>query len=161
MGFSISASTALIFAALFLAFGTFYPAMANGYERVEDADAAKADQDLNEAETDIKLQSSSASINNGNGNLQQLDIIVNNTGQTTLTVSEIDIILNGDYIQWTNGDTNDDVRTRVEGNQDTDLWLPGEEIEIRIGDSGQIEGDGTYNFKIVTEHGVSISGVES
>ena len=159
MGFSVSASTALIFAALFLAFGTLYPAMANGYERVEEADAAKADHNLDQSQTDIRLESFSADINNGNNNLNQLDIVVNNTGQTALTVSEIDILLNGDYIEWTNGDSNDNVRTEVEGDQTTDLWLPNEEIDIRLGDSGPIEGDGTYNFKIVTEHGVSISGV--
>ncbi|ESS08470.1 MAG: putative archaeal flagellar protein F [uncultured archaeon A07HN63] len=162
MGFSISAATALIFASLFLAFGIFYPAMANGYERVEEADAAKADQNLDQAQTDITFVSSSSKTQMGQNKLQELIVNINNTGQTTLTVSEIDILVNGDYIEWTNGDTNDEVRTEVENDQVTDLWLPGETIEIEYGaQTGFVDKNPPYNYKIVTEHGVSISGVES
>ncbi|ERH02879.1 MAG: putative archaeal flagellar protein F [Halonotius sp. J07HN6] len=161
MGFSISAATALIFASLFLAFGIFYPAMANGYERVEEADAAKADRDLAQAQTDIELDSSSA--NTAGPGLQDLTIVVDNTGQTTLTVSETDILVNGNYIDWTNDNNGDAVRTTIGGNQQTDVWLPNETMTIVYGhNTGPISSvSSPYNFKVVTEHGVSISGVES
>jgi flagellar protein FlaF len=160
MGFSISAATALIFASLFLAFGIFYPAMANGYERVEEADAAKADQNLEQAQTDITLIGTTSKFT-GNGDLQELNITARNTGQTTLTVSEIDILINGSYVVWTRGDTNDEVLIDVEGDTDTDLWLPNETATIVYGAQSGKTGDvSPVNFKVVTEHGVSISGVE-
>lgn len=142
MGFSISAATALIFASLFLAFGIFYPAMANGYERVEEADAAKADQNLDQAQTDIALISSTVT-----GNTLRID--VNNTGQTALTVDEVDLIVDGDYIP------NAEYNTDVNGDAGTNLWLPNEELSISYNGGGMFSPN---RFKVVTEHGISISG---
>ncbi|MFB6233082.1 MAG: hypothetical protein ABEH61_02370, partial [Haloarculaceae archaeon] len=160
MGFSISAATALIFASLFLAFGIFYPAMANGYERVEDADAAKADRDLKQAQTDIELVKSSNKTT-GNDDLKTLNITVDNTGQTTLTVDEVDLLVDGNYIAWSH-DTNKPVRSTVDGDVDTNLWLPNETLVIQYGkNTNPINNDPPYYFKVVTEHGVSISGVEN
>jgi len=157
MGFSVSASTALIFAALFLAFGTLYPAMANGYERVEEADAAKADHNLDQAQTDIIL--SDVIVNDGgpSGQIQELTINVTNTGETTLTVAETDLIIQPDvgYVVWTNG-ANDDVRTFVEGDQGTNLWQPNETMEIEYDPGGNF--DRPNRFKVISEHGVSVSG---
>jgi flagellar protein FlaF len=152
MGFSISAATALIFASLFLAFGIFYPAMANGYERVEEADAAKADQNLDQAQTDITFVSYTASGN-------QLTITANNTGETVLIVDDIDLILQPDYgyVSWNNNDNSDAVDAQVDSDPDTNLWRPGEQIQIEFKQTG-----GSFTepdrFKLVTAHGVSISG---
>ena len=152
MGFSISAATALIFASLFLAFGIFYPAMANGYERVEEADAAKADQNLEQAQTDITFISYASPTGNG------LTITAENTGETVLIVDNIDLILQPDYryVSWDNNNNSDKVDARVDGDSNTNLWRPGEQIEIEFRDPGSFtEPD---RFKVITEHGVSISG---
>ena len=164
MGFSVSASTALIFAALFLALGIFYPAMANSYERVQAADADQADRALEQANTDIRVGDIRLDSATGVGN--QLELTLINTGSTSLTVGRTDILVGGAYIQRSELDT---TVTDVDGNSDpsTDLWLPGETLDVvynppgLVGDAldtvspGQISGT---RVRIITEHGVSVSG---
>jgi len=150
MGFSVSAATAVIFAGLFLALGIFYPAMANSYERVQTADANQADRALEQANTDIRLDDAT---DGGN----QLDVTLTNTGSSSLTVSETDVLADGSYIQRGELDT---TVIDVDGNDDstTDLWLPGETLEITYNPSGTFNAD---RVRVVTEHGVSASGAIS
>src|SRR6056297_2155689 len=121
MGFSVSASTAVIFAGLFLALGIFYPAMANSYERVQAADADQADRALEQANTDIRLDD--VTVTNIGGGDNQLEVTLTNNGSTSLTVSETDLLVNGTYIHRSGLDT---TVTNSDGNDDstTDLWLP-------------------------------------
>ena len=147
MGFSVSASTAVIFAGLFLALGMFYPAVANSYERVQAADANQADRALEQANTDIQLDDAT---DGGN----QLDVTLTNNGSTSLTVSETDVVVDGAYIQRSELDTE---VTDIDGNtdQNTDLWLPGETLDITYNPPGPFNAD---RVRVVTEHGVSVSG---
>ena len=147
MGFSVSAATAVIFAGLFLALGIFYPAMVNSYERVQAADADQADRALEQANTDIQLADAT---DGGN----QLDVTLTNNGSTSLTVSETDVVVDGTYIQRSELDT---TVVDVDGNDDsaTDLWLPGETLEITYNPTGQFNGN---RVRVVTEHGVAVSG---
>ena len=147
MGFSVSAATAVIFAGLFLALGIFYPAMANSYERVQAADADQADRALEQANTDIQLADAT---DGGN----QLDVTLTNNGSTSLTVSETDVVVDGTYIQRSELDT---TVVDVDGTDDsaTDLWLPGETLEITYNPTGQFNGN---RVRVVTEHGVAVSG---
>jgi len=146
MGFSVSAATAVIFAGLFLALGIFYPAMANSYERVQSADADQADRALEQANTDIRLDDAT-----GGG---QLTVTLTNTGSTSLTVSETDVLVDGNYIQRSELST---TVTDVDGTDDsaTDLWLPGETLEITYSPTGTVSGN---RIRVVTEHGVAVSG---
>ena len=144
MGFSVSASTAVIFAGLFLALGMFYPAMANSYERVQAADANQADRALEQANTDIRLDDTT--INNAPSGDNQVDITLTNNGSTSLTVSETDLLVNGTYIQRSELDT------EVDGNSTTNLWLPGETLIITYETSGTVD-----RVRVVTEHGVAVS----
>jgi Putative archaeal flagellar protein F len=144
MGFSVSASTAVIFAGLFLALGMFYPAMANSYERVQAADANQADRALEQANTDIRLDDTT--INNVPSGDNQVDITLTNNGSTSLTVSETDLLVNGTYIQRSELDT------EVDGNSTTNLWLPGETLIITYETSGTVD-----RVRVVTEHGVAVS----
>ena len=139
MGFSVSASTAVIFAGLFLALGMFYPAVANSYERVQAADANQADRALEQANTDIQLDDAT---DGGN----QLDVTLTNNGSTSLTVSETDLRINGTYIQRS------ELNTKVDGDTTTDLWLPGETLSITHDTSGTVN-----RVRVVTEHGVAVS----
>ena len=147
MGFSVSAATAVIFAGLFLALGIFYPAMVNSYERVQAADADQADRALEQANTDIQLADAT---DGGN----QLDVTLTNNGSTSLTVSETDVVVDGTYIQRSELDT---TVVDVDGTDDsaTDLWLPGETLEITYNPTGQFNPD---RVRVVTEHGVAVSG---
>jgi len=151
MGFSVSAATAVIFAGLFLALGIFYPAMVNSYERVQAADADQADRALEQANTDIRLDDATSA---GGGGGNRLEVTLTNTGSTSLTVSETDVVVDGTYIQRSELDT---TVTDVDNNDDstTDLWLPGETLDITYNPAGQFNGD---RVRVVTEHGVAVSG---
>lgn len=137
MGFSVSASTAIIFAGLFLAVGILYPAVSNGYELVSDAEVDRGDARLDMRNSEI--------------NITDLDgtIKVTNEGSTSLDAAEIDVVVNGEY------QPREDYTTEVEGDDGTELWLPGETLEIDPGDVGADSGD---QVRIVTEHGLSETG---
>ncbi len=144
MGFSVSASTAVIFAGLFLALGMFYPAVANSYERVQAADANQADRALEQANTDIQLDGTT--INNIPAGDNEVVVTLTNNGSTSLTVSETDLLINGTYIQRS------ELNTKVDGDTTTDLWLPGETLDITYDTSGAVN-----RVRVVTEHGVAVS----
>jgi len=132
MGFSVSASTAIIFAGVFLAIGVLYPAVSNGYEQVQDAEVDRADAQLDMRNSDIVIDSISST-----------SITVNNTGSTSLTVSDVNLVVDGEYM--TSFDTN------VVGASGTDLWLPGESLEITN------FGTANNRIKVVTNHGISVT----
>jgi flagellar protein FlaF len=136
MGFSVSASTAIIFAGLFLAFGMLYPAVSNSYERVQDAEFDRDDAQLDRQNTAIEITE-----------LTQDKITVTNTGSTSLTVSTIDLLINNTY-----QDREPTLRS-VEGNSATDLWLPGERLTISF-ESEIVSGD---RVTVATEHGLRVS----
>lgn len=134
MGFSVSASTAIVFAGLFLVAGIIYPAISNGYEQVLDADVDRDDAQLDMRNSEITIDTISSN-----------SITVNNTGSTSLDASAVNLVIDGEYQEPTEYTTN------VDGATDTDLWLPGESLEISgFSDAGRI--------KVVTDHGLSVTG---
>lgn len=139
MGFSVSASTAIVFAGLFLAFGIFYPAAVNGYEQVTEAQAERTDAALNQKNGDIAINSVSLS---GDA----LTVTIDNTGSTTFYVDEVDLLVEDRYIN-----RNDFDFTEVGPNRDTNLWQPGTTLTIEYTDSTISTGD---RVTIVTEHGI-------
>ncbi|TQQ81025.1 flagellin [Halonotius terrestris] len=141
MGFSVSASTAIVFAGLFLAFGIFYPAAVNGYERVTEAQQTSMDAALNEKNGDTAI--ASASLDTGT---DTLTVDVDNTGSTTFYVDEVDLVVGGEYIPRGQFDS-----TEVDGNPDTNLWQPGTTLTIDYTDSSIQSGD---RVVIITEHGI-------
>ena len=134
MGFSVSASTAIIFAGLFLATGILYPAMDNGMERVNDA---QVDRD----QAQLDLRNTAINITDTGTN----SITVKNTGTTSLDVTEVDLIVDGQY-QTRPPDGEFEIDN--EDSTGSDLWLPGETITIH-----NFSGN---SAKVVTEHGISV-----
>jgi len=134
MGFSVSASTAIIFAGLFLAVGILYPAVSNGFEQVQDAQVDRDQAQLDMRNTAINITEA----NSGS-------VTVENTGTTSLRVSEVDLIVDGVYQTRPSGNGDYTV-----DNGDSDLWLPGEELTFTFNN-----GDTPNRIKIVTEHGIS------
>jgi flagellar protein FlaF len=137
MGFSVSASTAIIFAGLFLAVGILYPAVSNGYELVTDAEVDREDARLDMRNSEINITDLDGTIN------------VTNEGSTALDASEIDVVVNGEY------QPRDDYTTAVEEDTTTDLWLPGETLSIDPTDVGAGTGD---QIRVVTDHGLTATG---
>lgn len=139
MGFSVSASTAIIFAGIFLAIGILYPAVSNGYELVQDAEVDRTDARLDMQNSDINIT-----------DLDGTTISVSNEGATSLDASEVDVVVNGEY------QPREDYETTVEGEPGTELWLPGETLEI---DSSEVGATNTGDrVRIVTEYGISVTG---
>ena len=136
MGFSVSASTAIVFAGMFLAVGILYPAASNGFEQVQDAQVERDQSQLDLRNTQIEIQSASDS-----------EITVTNNGTTSLTVSEVDLIVDGVY-----QDRESYTTTIGEDDTSTDLWLPGEELTLNNFDETADD-----RIKIATEHGISVS----
>jgi len=121
---------------LFLAVGILYPAVSNGFEQVQDAQVDRDQAQLDMRNTAIEIADTG-----------DRDINVTNTGSTALKVSEVDVIVGGQY--QPHGDLeNIDV---ADTDSSTDLWLPGERLEIDVSDD-------SGSFRVVTEHGISVSG---
>ncbi|MFB6074534.1 MAG: flagellin [Haloarculaceae archaeon] len=117
MGFSVSGSAALIFVGMFIAFGTFYSATSNGFERVTDAQADHTDRMLTRQNTAINVTSAT-------WNGSALTVTVENTGASQLEVSEVDLLANNSYLTGYD--------TAVDGDRATDLWLPQETLTITV-----------------------------
>lgn len=141
MGFSVSGSAAIIFAAMFIAFGTFHSASTNGFETISDAQEDRTDRTLVKQNTDINL--TSAVWNGSAGTDGELTVTVDNTGSTELTIDAVDLLANNEYLQ--------DYNTSVAGNSETNLWLPQEELTITV----SALGSDPSRVKLVTGPGVA------
>lgn len=140
MGFSVSASAAIIFAALFVSFGMWYTASANSFERVTDARAAQTDSALTTSNADITI---SAATYNASGNAT-LVVRVNNTGAAQFDLDSTDLIVDGDYVTgWQDN-------ASVAGKSDTRLWLGSEQLTITVSRPTMPD-----RVKVVAESGVS------
>jgi len=137
MGFSVSGSAALIFVAAFIGFGMFYSAAANSTELVNDAREDRSDRQLERTNTEIEITTV-----NYDENSDYLNVTVDNTGATELSVSDVDVLADNSYQTG--------YRTAVEGNDETDLWLPQETLAINATLSSQ-----PGQIKIVTGPGVA------
>ena len=141
MGFSVSGSAALIFVAAFIGFGMFYSAAANSTEMVNDAREDHSDRQLERTNTEIQI----STVNYDTGSAY-LNVTVENTGTTELSVSDVDVLADNSYQTG--------YRTVVEGTTTTDLWLPQETLAINTTVSPRPDG-----VKIVTGPGVAATEV--
>lgn len=143
MGFSVSSSFAVIAFGAFVAMSAAYGAAANA---AENRQAAQADQRAHRdaiVETSINVTSTDVSITGC-----RLTVEANNTGSTTLSVNDTDLLVDGEYrTDWRASAT-------VNGDADTDLWLPGERLSISVTDGITAAPD---RVKIVTGPGVAVT----
>jgi len=138
MGFSVSGSAAIIFAAMFIAFGMWHSAATNGFEQVSDAQNDHADAALERQNTDVVIDSVVL-----NTTSDEMQVNATNLGSTDLAIEETDVLVDNDYhTEWR-------ATATVDGVADTDLWLPGEELVFTVSVSS------ADHVKLVTETGVS------
>ena len=118
MGLSVSASAGVVFLGAFLAVGIVYPAAANGFEQVTDARHEATDRALEQANTGVNV--TNATYNSSSGTL-----VVNatNDGTTTLDVPDATLLADNDLA---------DPTVTVEGDADTELWVPGETARFEV-----------------------------
>lgn len=143
MGFSVSGAAAIIFASLFIAFGMWYTAADNSFNRVVDAQDAQTEGSLETENTDIEIISASY-----DGGATELTIEVNNTGATQLSLNATDLLIDGAFVSGWEADD-----ATVAGDGSTDLWLPGETLTITLDRATQPD-----RVKLVTESGVAAIG---
>lgn len=142
MGFSVSASVAILLAATLIAFGMFHSAAYNTVERVTDAQAEAKDDLLDQQNTAIDL--TEAVYYQGNDSLH---VNVTNTGATTLSVSETDLLADNEY-------RSSFADREVEGDGTTDVWAPGETLQYNVTSDSQPD-----RVTVVSGPGVAASGV--
>ncbi len=137
MGFSVSGSAAIIFIAAFVGFGMLYTSAYNSFELVDTALDDKEAQLLGQQNTDIEIVAVEM-----NDTDSTLNVTVENTGASEITVGNTDLLVNGTYREA--------VTTTVDGDPDRTLWLPGENLTMETDYTG-----GGVRLKVVTEHGLA------
>lgn len=121
MGFSVSGATAIILLAGILAFGIAFTAATNSFEVVSDAQDDRADRLLDQQSSDIEI---TAVRFNETEDLTAVDI--ENNGVPELAISGTDLVVDGRL------QTDEIVETNVDGDTETDLWLPGETLTVEV-----------------------------
>lgn len=132
MGFSVSGSFAILVVAAFIALGMFYPAVTNGIEEVDSANRAAHDGALTKQNTAITITRAEYVVRGVNS---ALEIEVENRGTTELSVNGTDIIVDDGYFSHAEIAENAGSSEDVDGDDTTDLWLPGETYNIELGQS--------------------------
>ena len=146
MGVSVSASTAIIVAGLFFAFTTFYPAAANGLDRVSDAQQGINERALERQNTDFTVTNATF-----NTTTDELTVNATNEGSIGLAADDATLVVGNEYVDV--GGPN--ATTTVDGDADTALWLGDETLTVRVdqGNTTTTIGDGT-RVVLVVESGV-------
>lgn len=145
MGFSVSGSAAILFLGFLAAFGMVYTATSNGFEQTTDANREARDALLDQQNTAIEITNVTF-VNN-----DTLHVHANNTGSTSLSVNATDVLVDNEYLTGF-------VFERVDGQDGTDLWLPGEELHLKYTyDTNQ--STAPDRVRVVTGPGVADSEV--
>ncbi|MFB6162537.1 MAG: flagellin [Halococcoides sp.] len=144
MGFSVSGSAAIIFAAMFIAFGMFYSATTATSDRITDARDESRERSL-------ELQNAAISIQNvttaSSGGTYYVNATVLNTGSAALGVNRTGFLIDNRY-------QTDFLDRAVEGNSQTDLWLPGEILTANMTTSSV-----PNRLRVVADRGVAATEV--
>lgn len=139
MGFSVSGSTALIFLGVLIATGTLYDVTSYNVEII-----GEAVDDRNERLRDMQntnIEVVSARYYEANSSLI---VAVENTGSTTLFVSETTLLVDNQYSSL-------EGHTTVESNPGTDIWGEDETLEISIASFDEPP----QTIKVVASYGIS------
>jgi flagellar protein FlaF len=141
MGFSISGATAVIFIGLLVSTATLYPAVDRYAERRSEAMTADRERSLTQQNTAIAVVNATYTVSTS-----RLNVSVQNTGSSTLAVSETDLLVDGDYILLSTANTT------VGDDAATDVWTPRERLTITM-----TRSFGPDRIKVVTGPGISVT----
>lgn len=141
MGFSVSGSVVVVLLGLFIALGTFYTSGANTMERLSEAEADRADHLRHVQESAVNV----TSVTITDDTACDIGITATNTGSTTLALPDVDLLLDNVVVtDWQDA-------ASVDGDSDTDLWLPGEQLVVNRTDRSTAPD----HTKLVTGVGVT------
>ncbi|WP_246986132.1 flagellin [Halorientalis marina] len=141
MGFSVSSSFAVIAFGTFVAMTALYTATTNAAESRQDAVAEQREHREAVVETAIDITSTDVQTAPCG-----IEVAVNNTGATELSVNGTDLLVDGEYRTGWEADAT------VDGDADTDVWLPGERLVVTVTDGIDTAPD---RVKVVSESGVA------
>ena len=148
MGFGVSGATAVVVVGLFVSAGIFYDAAATSYEAVDEAEDDRAEALLEQRNTAVTV-ANAAIQSPGNA----LVVTVENTGSTTLGVPETTLLAENVVVPH---DAN--ATWAVEGDTGTEVWLPGETLEVTVARTWldiTFDGGDPTRVKVATDTGVS------
>ncbi|NUB89721.1 flagellin [Haloterrigena sp. SYSU A558-1] len=145
MGFSTSGAAAILFVGALVAVGIAYPVIQTAHEDRRAAIDDRDDRSLDLRNTDLELEETTY-----NDSSDNLTVNATNVGSTTLSVSETDLLIDGEYEP--NGEW---LEVRVDGTTGRELWQPGETLSIVVSTA-----DRPDRVKLVTEHGVAATTTE-
>ena len=139
MGFSVSGATAIILLAGVLAFGMAFTAGTNSFDVVSDAQDDQSDRLLDQQNSAVDV--TSVTFNDTAG---ELEVTVENDGSIELSVERTTLVVDGEL------QSASIVETRVEGETDTDVWLPGETLTFVVDADSDAD-----RVKVTAETGVA------
>jgi len=120
MGFSVSGSWVLLFVGTFAAFGTLYSTTANTAEQYEDNREFQREHLAEIQGTALSI----TSVSLADGVSCGVNVSVENTGETTLSIDETDLLYDNEYqVGWQSN-------AEVNGDGSTDIWRPGQTLSI-------------------------------
>ncbi|MFB6300421.1 MAG: hypothetical protein ABEH65_09190 [Halobacteriales archaeon] len=120
MGFSVSGSAAVVFVGLLVAGSILYPTVSNSFDRIHTAQSEYHDDVQAMRDTDITIRTASYNASN-----TTLSLVIENTGTTTLTVNNTDVLVDNNYTDTYQSQS-------VAGVEGADLWLEGERLRLEI-----------------------------
>jgi flagellar protein FlaF len=139
VGFSVSGATVILFLGMVASLGIAYSGAFNAFEQVDNAYRDDADRVLDQQNTAVNV----TNVSWDETGPSYLTVEIENTGSTSLSVEDTDLLVDNVYQETFENRT-------VDGNADTDLWLPGETLNLTV----TVEPEPS-RVKIVTETGVS------
>jgi len=141
MGFSVSSSFAVVAFGAFVVMTALYTATTNAAESRQDAAAEQREHREAVVETAIAITSTDV-LTAPCG----IEVAVNNTGGTELSVDGTDLLIDGEYRTGWAADAT------VDGDNGTDVWLPGERLVVTVTDGIDTAPD---RVKVVSGPGVA------
>ncbi|MFC6615158.1 flagellin [Halopenitus salinus] len=148
MGVSVSASTAIIVAGLFVAFGTLYPVASNGFDRVSDAGSEVNERALERENTDVEFV-------NATYDGSTLNVTVENGGARTVSVPRTSLVVDNEYVTTSDEETivyDPETTDPANGSTSTELWLPEERLRFSV------PADDPETALVATEEGLQVRG---
>lgn len=148
MGVSVSASTAIIVAGLFVAFGTLYPVASNGLDRVSEAGSDVNERALERENTDVEFV-------NATHDGTTLNVTVENGGARTIAVPRTSLVVDNEYVSTSPEETivYDPATTDpANGSTSTEVWLPDERLRFSV------PADSPETVLVATEQGLQVRG---
>lgn len=145
-GYGSIIGTAAIVLILLITLGIFAASLENSYDQISTVKAERNVQMVNKIQTDVEIDNV-AYVSSENENLW---VVLRNTGSTELDKLKTNLIVDGTLVPEEN------IKYRmVDGDIDTDIWLPEENMVIETENIKSIFGTSVDRVKVVTELGIS------